>query len=75
MLQWSLFRLSTSSRGERPQWIVSLLSRENAGEVVLTLNATPLSAPLVTWGRIVRPVWCDYPGTVVSFVLTSHKTG
>ncbi len=49
--------VSTSSRSERPQWILSLLSRENTGEVVRTLNASPLSAPLVTWGRIVGSVW------------------
>jgi hypothetical protein len=49
--------VSASSKGERPQWIVSLLSRENAAETVHTVNALPLNAPLVTWGRVVRPIW------------------
>jgi hypothetical protein len=51
------FSVSASTRGERPQWIVSLLSRENAGEAVRTVNALPLVAPLVTWGRIAGPIW------------------
>jgi hypothetical protein len=49
--------VSASSGGERPQWTVSLLSRENAGEAVQMVNALPLDAQLVTWGRIVQPVW------------------
>jgi hypothetical protein len=49
--------LSASSGGERPQWVVSLLSRDNAGDAVRTVNALLLNAPLVTWGRIVSPIW------------------
>jgi hypothetical protein len=49
--------VSASSGGERPQWAVSLMSRENPGETVRTVNAWPLDAPLVTWGRIVQAVW------------------
>ena len=49
--------VSASSAEERPQWIVSLLSRENAGEAVHMVNALPLDAPLVTWGRIAGPIW------------------
>ena len=49
--------ISASSGGERPQWVVSLLWRENAGEAVRIVNALTLDAPLVTWGRIVSPIW------------------
>jgi hypothetical protein len=49
--------VSAKSGGERPQWTVSLLSREAAGETVRMVNVLPLDAPLVTWGRIVQPVW------------------
>jgi regulation of enolase protein 1 (concanavalin A-like superfamily) len=36
---------------------VSLLSRENPGDAVRIVNALPLDAPLVTWGRIIGPIW------------------
>lgn len=49
--------VSTTSASERPQWVVSLLARENAGEAVRTVNEVPLDASFVSWGRITRPVW------------------
>lgn len=49
--------ISASSDKERPQWVLSLLSRGNGGEAVRTVNALPLSAPLIAYGRIVQAVW------------------
>jgi hypothetical protein len=49
--------VSASSGGERPQWIVSLLSREKAGEAFRMVNALPLDGPIVAWGRIVDSIW------------------
>src|SRR5207302_1023355 len=40
-----------------PQWNVSLLSRDNAGEAVHAVNVLPLDVPLVTYGRIAQPIW------------------
>jgi len=49
--------VSAVSIGERPLWTLSLLSREATDTTVRTLNALPLDAPFVTYGRIVHPVW------------------
>jgi len=49
--------ISMSSVGEWPQWKVSLLSRDNAGEAVHAVNVLPLDVPLVTYGRIAQPIW------------------
>jgi hypothetical protein len=49
--------VSASSIGERPQWNLSLLSRDNAGEAVHAVNVLPLNVPLVTYGRIAQPIW------------------
>jgi len=49
--------VSMNSGSQGRQWVVSLLSRENAGQSVRMVNALSLDAPLVAWGRIARPVW------------------
>jgi len=45
------------SGGERPQWILSILCRDNAGDHVRTIHASTLNDPMVTWGRVVQFVW------------------
>jgi hypothetical protein len=49
--------ISAGDKSERPQWMVSLLVRDQAGEDARTVHTAQLDAPLVTWGRIVRPAW------------------
>jgi hypothetical protein len=49
--------ISADHAGERPTWILTLLSRESTGEAVRTLIISPLLSPLVTYGRITQPIW------------------
>jgi hypothetical protein len=49
--------VSTASLSERPQWVVSLLTRENPGEAARIVNDAPLDAPFLSWGRITQPIW------------------
>jgi hypothetical protein len=57
MLPWSLFRYLRAQGENDRSGSVSLLSREKAGEAFRMVNALPLDAPLVAWGRIVDSIW------------------
>jgi hypothetical protein len=51
--------LLVSPRGEleRPSWTASLLRNDEAGASSQTVNARQLSAPTITYGRLVEPLW------------------
>jgi hypothetical protein len=66
--------VSPSSEGERPQWVVLLLSRDNTAESVRTVNTLTLDVPFVTWGRIVRPIWLRLSRRGKNFILSSRRT-
>jgi Alginate lyase len=50
--------LSLSPHGEmeRPAWFASLLRADRSG-TSQTVNSLPLSAPIITYGRMVEPFW------------------
>lgn len=63
-----------SGNVEVPGWKVALVTRVSAGGSTQPVAATPdLSAPIVTYGRLMRPYWLrlSYSGDTVSGLVSS----
>jgi hypothetical protein len=49
--------LSPRGEMERPAWSASLLCADEARTSLQTVSALPLSNPVITYGRLVEPLW------------------
>jgi hypothetical protein len=68
--------LSPHGEMERPAWLASLLRADQAGTSSQTVNALPLSAPAINYGRLVKPLWLrlERDGTALHAAISADGT-
>lgn len=49
--------IAPDAKSERPQWLLTLIARQAAGEPVRIRSKVPLEAPFTSWGRLASPIW------------------